>query len=81
MYKPFSLSEQAQDTIRAVVDFSTRHDAIWLVARTLSGRRLISTSSPFDVDAILRAVDYEHGTIEFTICFDNKAPRFYRVVL
>ena len=81
MYKPFRMSEQAQDVIRAIVDFSTRHGAIWLVARMLSGRRLISTPSPFDVDAIFRAVDYEKGTVEFTICFDNKAPRFYRVVL
>ena len=81
MYKPFSLSEQSQDIIRAVVDFSTRHDAIWLVARMPSGRRLIATPAPVDVDAILRAVDYELGTIEFTICFENKAPRFYRVAL
>ena len=81
MYKPFSLSEQAQDIIRAVVDFSTSHGAVWLVARTLSGRRLISMPAPLDVDAILRAVDYERGTLEFTSCFENKAPLFYRVVL
>ena len=81
MYKPFSLSEQAQDIIRAVIDFSTRKKATWLVARMQSGRRLISTPSPFDVDSIFRAVDYEKGTVEFTICFDNKEPKFYRVVL
>ena len=81
MYKPFKLSEQAQDIIRAVVDFSTRHGAIWLVARMQSGRRLISTPAPFDVDAILRAVDYEKGTVEFTICFTDREPKFYRVVL
>lgn len=80
MYKPFNMSEQAQDIIRILVDFSTRHSAIWLVARR-SGRRLISMPAPFDVDAILRAVDYEKGTVEFTICFNNKEPKFYRVVL
>ena len=81
MYKPFSLSEYAQDVIQAVVDFSTRKKAIWLVARMQSGRRLISTPAPFDVDAILRAVDYEKGTVEFTICFTDREPKFYRVVL
>ena len=81
MYKPFNISEYAQDVIRAVVDFSNRKKAIWLVARMQSGRRLISTPAPFDVDAILRAVDYEKGTVEFTICFDNKEPKFYRVVI
>ena len=81
MYKPFSLSGQAQDIIRVVVDFSTRHDAIWLVARMPSGRRLISMPAPFDLDAILRAVDYEKGAVEFTVCFNNKEPKFYRVVL
>ena len=81
MYKPFTTSEQAQDIIRAVVDFSTRHEAIWLVARMQSGRRLISTPAPFDVDAILQAVDYEKGTVEFTICFTDREPKFYRVLL
>ena len=81
MYKSFTTSEQAQDVIRAVVDFSTRHDAIWLVARMLSGRRLISMPAPLDVDAILRAVDYEKGSVEITICFTDKEPKFYRVVL
>lgn len=81
MYKPFSLTERNQDIIRAVIDFSTRKKAIWLVARMRSGRRLISTPAPFDVDAILRAVDYEKGTVEFTICFTDLEPKFYRVVL
>lgn len=81
MYKPFSLTERNQDIIRAVIDFSTRKKAIWLVARMQSGRRLISTPAPFDVDAILRAVDYEKGTVEFTICFTDREPKFYRVVL
>ena len=81
MYKPFSLTERNQDIIRAVIDFSTRKKAIWLVARMLSGRRLISTPAPFDVDAILRAVDYEKGTVEFTISFTDREPKFYRVVL
>ena len=81
MYKSFTTSEQAQDVIRAVVDFSTRHDAIWLVARMLSGRRLISMPAPLDVAAILRAVDYEKGSVEITICFTDKEPKFYRVVL
>lgn len=81
MYKSFTTSEQAQDIIRILVDFSTRHSAIWLVARMHSGRRLISMPAPFDVDAILRAIDYEKGTVEFTICFNNKEPKFYRVFL
>ena len=81
MYKPFRMSDQAQDVIRAIVDFSTRHDAKWLGVRASSGRKLLSAKAPFDADAFIRAVDYEHGTIEFTICFENKAPRFYRVVL
>ena len=81
MYKSFTTSEQAQDIIRAVVAFSTSHGAIWLVARMLSGRRLISMPAPFDVDAILRAVDYEKGSVEITVCFTDKEPKFYRVVL
>ena len=81
MYKPFNISEYAQDVIQAVVDFSNRKKAIWLVARMQSGRRLISTPAPFDVDAILRAVDYEKGTVEVTICFTDREPKFYRVVL
>lgn len=81
MYKSFATSEQAQDIIRILVDFSTRHSAIWLVARMQSGRHLISMPAPFGVDAILRAVDGESGTVEFTICFGDKEPKFYRVVL
>lgn len=81
MYKPFILTERNQDIIRAVIDFSNRKKAIWLVARMQSGRRLISMPAPFDVDAILRAVDYEKGTVEFTICFTDREPKFYRVVL
>lgn len=81
MYKSFTTSEQAQDVIRAVVDFSTRHGAIWLVARMRSGRRLISMPAPFDVDAILRAVDYEKGTVEITVCFTDREPKFYRIIL
>ena len=81
MYKSVTTSEQAQDIIRILVDFSTRKKAIWMVARMPSGRRLISMPAPFDVDAIFRAVDYEEGTVEFTICFADREPKFYRVVL
>lgn len=81
MYKPFLLDEQAQDIISVLVDFSTRKKAIWLVARMPSGRRLISMPAPFDLDEILRAVDYEKGTVEFTICFTDREPKFYRIIL
>ena len=81
MYKPFRMSEQAQDVIRAIVDFSTRHCALWLVVRASSGRKLLSAKAPFDADDFIRAIDSEKDSVEFTICFENKAPRFYRVVL
>lgn len=80
MYTPFLLDEQAQDTIRALVEFSNRRNATWLVAR-LNGKTLESECAPFSVDNFLRAADGESGIVEFTICFGDKAPRFYRVFL
>ena len=81
MYKPFKLSEQAQDVIRAIVDFSTRHDAIWLVVRASSGRKLLSAKAPFDADAFIRAIDSEKDSVDITISFTYREPKFYRIIL
>ena len=81
MYKPFSLREYAQDVIQAVVDFSTRHKSIWMVVRASNGRKILSTKAPFDVDDFLRAIDYEQGFVDITICFTDSEPKFYRVLL
>lgn len=81
MYKPFSTSEQAQDVIRAIVDFSTRHCAIWMVVRASNGRKLLSTKAPFDADDFIRAIDYEQGYVDTTICFTDREPKFYRIIL
>ena len=80
MDKPFSLSEQAQDIIRAVVDFSTRHDATWLVVRASSGRKLLSSKAPFDADAFIRAIDSEKDSVDFTLSFTYREPKFYRII-
>ena len=81
MYKPFSLSEQEQDIIRAIVDFSNRHNAIWIVARAKSGRKILSAKAPFDVDELIRAIDYEQDYVDITICFTDREPKFYRIIL
>ena len=81
MYKPFSLSEQAQNVIRAIVDFSTRHCAIWIVVRASNGRKVLSTKAPFDADEFIRAIDYEQGYVDITICFTDREPKFYRIIL
>lgn len=80
MYKPFNMSEMAQDVIQAVVEFSNRRGATWLVAR-LNGKTIASECAPFRLDTFLLAADDEEGTLEFTICFGKKAPSFYRVTL
>lgn len=80
MDKHFKMSEQEQDIIRAVVDFSTRHDAIWLVARTSSGRKLLSAKAPFDADDFIRAIDSEKDSVDITICFTYREPKFYRII-
>lgn len=80
MYTPFLLNEQAQVTIQALVEFSNRRCATWLVAR-LNGKKLESECAPFSVDNFLRAADGESGIVEFTVCFGDKEPRFYQVVL
>ena len=81
MYKPFNMSEQAQDVIRAIVDFSTRHDAVWLVVRASSGRKLLSAKAPFDADAFIRAIDSEQDSVDITISFTYREPKFYRIIL
>ena len=81
MYKPFSLSEQAQDIIRAVVAFSTRHDAIWLGVRASSGRKLLSAKAPFDAEDFIRAIDSEKDSVDVTISFTYREPKFYRIIL
>ena len=81
MYKPFRMSEQAQDVIRAIVDFSTRHGAIWLVVRASSGRKLLSAKAPFDADAFIRAIDSEKDSVDITISFTYREPKFYRIIL
>ena len=81
MNKPFRMSEQAQDVIRAIVDFSTRHDAIWLVVRASSGRKLLSAKAPFDADAFIRAIDSEKDSVDVTISFTYREPKFYRIIL
>lgn len=81
MYKPFLLDEQAQDVIRAIVDFSTRHCAIWMVVRASNGRKLLSAKAPFDVDDFFRAIDYEQEYVDTTICFTDREPKFYRIIL
>ena len=80
MYKPSLLDEQAQDIIRAVVDFSTRHDAKWLVARASNGRKLLSAKAPFDADAFIRVIDSEKDPVDITICFTYREPKFYRII-
>ena len=80
MYTPFLLDERAQVTIQALVEFSNRRCATWLVAR-LNGKTIASERAPFSVDNFLKAADGESGIVEFTICFGDKAPRFYRVFL
>ena len=81
MYKPFKLSDQAQDVIRAIVDFSTRHSAIWLVARANSGRKLLSAKAPFDAEDFIRVIDSEKDSVDITICFTYREPKFYRIIL
>lgn len=82
MDKPFNLSEQAQDTIRAIVDFSTRHGAIWLVVRASNnGRKLLSAKAPFDADDFIRAIDSEKESVDMTLCFTDREPKFYRIIL
>ena len=81
MYKPFRMSEQEQDIIRAIVDFSTRHGAIWIVVRSSNGRKLLSAKAPFDADAFFRAIDYEQDYVDITICFTDREPKFYRIIL
>ena len=81
MYNPFDMSEQAQDVIRAIVDFSTRHCAIWMVVRASNGRKLLSAKAPFDADALIRVIDYEHDYVDITICFTDREPKFYRIIL
>ena len=82
MYKPFLLDEQAQDVIRAIVDFSTRHCAIWMVVRASNGRKLLSVKAPFDADEFIRAIDYEpQEYVDITICFTDREPKFYRIIL
>lgn len=81
MYKPFSLSEQEQDVIRAIVDFSTRHNALWIVARAKSGRKILSAKAPFDADELIRAIDCEQDCVDITICFTDREPKFYRIIL
>lgn len=81
MFKPFNMSEQAQDVIRAIVDFSTRHCAIWMVVRASNGRKLLSAKAPFDADAFIRAIDCEQGFVDITICFTDREPKFYRIIL
>lgn len=81
MYKPFLLDEQAKDIIRAIVDFSTRHCAIWMVVRASDGRKLLSAKAPFDADAFIRAIDCEQGFVDITISFTDREPKFYRVII
>ena len=81
MYKPFRMSEQAQDVIRAIVDFSTRHDAMWLVVRASSGRKLLSAKAPFDAEDFIRAIDSEKDSVDVTISFTYREPKFYRIIL
>ena len=81
MYKPFLLDEQAQGVIRAIVDFSTRHCAIWMVVRASNGRKLLSVKAPFEEDDFIRAIDYEQEYVDITICFTDREPKFYRVIL
>ena len=81
MYKPFRMSEQAQDVIRAIVDFSTRHDAIWLVVRASSGRKLLSAKAPFNADDFIRVIDSEKDSVDVTISFTYREPKFYRIIL
>ena len=81
MYKPFLLDEQAQDVIRAIVDFSTRHCAIWMVARASNGRKLLSAKAPFDAEDFIRAIDSEKDSVDITICFTDREPKFYRIII
>ena len=85
MYKPFLLDEQAQDVLRAIVDFSTRHDAMWLVVRASSGRKLLSAKAPFDAEDFIRAIDSEKDSekdsVDITISFTYREPKFYRIIL
>ena len=81
MYKPFRMSEQAQDVIRAIVDFSTRHAAMWLVVRASSGRKLLSAKAPFDAEDFIRAIDSEKDSVDITISFTYREPKFYRIIL
>ena len=81
MNKPFRMSEQAQDVIRAIVDFSTRHDAKWLVVRASSGRKLLSAKAPFDAEDFIRAIDSEKDSVDVTISFTYREPKFYRIIL
>ena len=81
MDKPFRMSEQAQDVIRAIVDFSTRHAAIWLVVRASSGRKLLSAKAPFDAEDFIRAIDSEKDSVDITISFTYREPKFYRIIL
>ena len=81
MYNPFDMSEQAQDVIRAIVDFSTRHCAIWMVVRARNGRKLLSAKAPFDAEDFIRVIDSEKDSVDITISFTDREPKFYRVVL
>ena len=81
MYKPFRMSEQAQDVIRAIVDFSTRHDAMFLDVRASSGRNLLSAKEPFDAEDFIRAIDSEKDSVDVTISFTYREPKFYRIIL
>ena len=81
MYKPFSLTEQSQDVIRAIVDFSTRHGAVWLVVRASNGRKLLSAKAPFDAEDFIRAIDSEKDSVDITISFTYREPKFYRIIL
>lgn len=81
MDKPFRMSEQAQDVIRAIVDFSTRHSALWIVARSKSGRKILSAKAPFDADELIRAIDCEKDYVDITISFTYREPKFYRIIL
>ena len=81
MNKPIRMSEQAQDVIRAIVDFSARHDAKWLVVRASSGRKLLSAKAPFDAEDFIRAIDSEKDSVDVTISFTYREPKFYRIIL
>lgn len=81
MYNPFDMSEQAQNVIRAIVDFSTRHCAIWMVVRASNGRKILSVKAPFDAEDFIRAIDYEQDYVDITICFTDREPKFYRIIL